>query len=172
MSFSRKVVVSVAVITVAALSLLLASGVFTVNAAPGPFRMHIDTGVVVIGHAGGCFVQEGNVEAEGTTAPSPFPFFFLGPTTGRFVAHLKLFGTDPAGAERPCGTIRGTVNFEAHPHFAGLFGSWQGTVTSHSGPQPLGNFTNAPVIGNWQIRHVAPGSGLVVGEGSINISIF
>lgn len=158
MSFGKKVVAILAVVAVIAVSLLGASGVLTANAAPGPIRVHIDTGVVVVGHEGGCFVQEGNVEAEGTQ--------------GRFVANLKVFGNDPDAPGKPCGVIRGVVNLESHPHFAGLFGFWAGSVTSHSGPQPIGDFTGAFVSGSWQLRHVSGTTGVAKGEGSINVSLF
>jgi hypothetical protein len=150
----RRVAATMAGVAIIALSLLLFSGAMTATASPGPIRVHIDIGVVTVGHGLACYVQEGNVEAEGTS--------------GKFVANLK--NADPGEEGRPCGTIHGDVTFEAHPHGAGFFGSWSGVVTRHSGPQPSGDFTGAFMTGMWMVR--APVSGTVKGEGTLNITLF
>jgi len=142
-------------LTIGALSLLLVSGALTASASPGPIRVHIDFGFITVGHAGACYVQEGNVEAEGAE--------------GKFVANLKTAAGDPVGEGKPCGTIHGNVTFESHPHGAGFFGSWGGQVTRHSGPQPAGDFTGGSVSGSWMVR--APVSGTVKGEGSLFATI-
>lgn len=168
MTFGRKLGAMVAVVAIASLSLLLVSGALMNRASAGAARIHIDRGVVVVGHAGGCFVQEGRVEAE-----SGGSFFGGGAPVGTFVANLKVLGTDPDSPGGPCGVIRGTVTFEIHPHFAGLFGELSGTVTDHSGPKPVGDFTGAQVFGSYQIRHIArQGTGITQGEGDLNVTVF
>ncbi len=163
MTFPKKVVGGLAGTTVIALLLLLVSGVFTTTAATGNFRIHINTGTVVIGHGAACFVQEGTVDGTSTGA---------GSAVGMFTANLKVVGGLP-DAGKPCGTIHGIVNFEFDPHLAGFFGFWFGTVTEHSGPTPEGVFVGARANGSWQINHVArQGTGNAIGEGVLNATIF
>ncbi len=155
MSYGRYVAAWIATATIGSLLLLTVSGVMTASAQPfvlGPARIHINGGVVVVGHAVLCFVQEGSAQVDATG-------------TGSFVADLKRFVT-----KDPCGTIAGNITAAADAHTAGFSGFFSGVITRHSGPQPAGSFVGLGVGGTWQINNVSGGpSPLATGEGNLNI---
>lgn len=166
-TFPKKAIATLGLAMALALILQASAGLYSARAqgTVDTFRVTIEYGVFVVGHTLPCFVQQGVARFD-AGASNWFWAESAGPTTGRFDAVLRKAATDPQG-EGPCGTVQGTVTFEINPqHGAGFYGNWNGQVTSHSGPQPFGNFTGALVNGNYQISKLAADR-VGIGEGSM-----